>query len=103
METKTKTKIYISGPITGQEDTAKQRFEGVERMILELGHEPVNPIKLNHKENDTWTDCMKTDIKALMDCDAIYMMCGFETSKGCLLELALSIALGIKFLDAKTI
>ena len=39
-------KVYISGPITGIDDFA-ERFAKVEARYTEMGHEVVNPAKLN--------------------------------------------------------
>lgn len=40
---------------------------------------------------------MKCDIKHLLDCDAIYLIKGFEKSKGAMLELRISKALKMKW------
>lgn len=92
-----KPKIYISGPITGKEDTAEQRFEEAEKYCLEKGFEPVNPMKLNHSNHDqSWESFMKEDLKAMMECEAIYLIEGWSNSKGALEEKRLAQKLGLK-------
>jgi len=39
---------------------------------------------------------MKEDLKALLDCDGIYMLRGWEQSKGAKIEYELAMNLGIK-------
>lgn len=79
-------KIYISGKITGIEDEARVLFEQAENELLAEGHEPVNPMKLNHEHDKRWESYMKTDIKALCDCDAIYKLPNWRDSVGATIE-----------------
>ena len=83
-------RIYISGPITGREEDARERFSACEDNLFRiLGNdiEIINPYeigqmaamnaKLEHK------DFMKISF-ALMDlCDAVFFLEGWEYSVGC--------------------
>ena len=91
-------KVYISGPISGQPiETAKANFKEVENTLTEMGHETVNPFNvLEYHPDLTWSDYMKADIIAMLDCDAICMMKGFPTSKGAMVEFNLAVELGLK-------
>jgi len=94
-----KPKIYISGPITGQEDTAEARFENSEKLLLEYGWDVVNPMKLNHDNHDkSWESFMKVDLKAMMECDAIYMMREWQGSKGAIMERDIAKKLKMKII-----
>lgn len=89
-------KIYISGKITGNEAQAAINFEMAENEILGTGVIPVNPLKLEHNlHGGSWHDCMKTDIKALCECDAIYMLIGWQDSLGAELERKIAARLGL--------
>jgi uncharacterized protein DUF4406 len=91
------TKIYISGKITGVETEAPQLFEKAAKELLNNGYDPVNPLLINHDEHDkTWHSYMKADIKALCDCDAIYMLRNWTDSTGAIIEHALAIQLGLQ-------
>lgn len=93
-------KIYISGKITGTPlELTKLKFQLVEDACLIWKHEPVNPFKLHDSLNKPWEDLMKTDIEALKQCDAIYMLEGWQGSKGARIEheLALKMNLVIKY------
>ena len=43
-----------------------------------------------------WMAHMRTDIRNLLDCDYIYMLGGWETSKGAKLELDVASSCGLK-------
>ena len=51
-------KIYISGQITGlKEKEAKIYFDRAEKMLLEKGYNPVNPMHINPTDkNKSWKD-----------------------------------------------
>ena len=91
-----KKKVYISGRITGMEERAKELFEQAEAELTNMGYEAVNPMKLNHQHDLAWESYMKQDIKALCDCDAIYLMKNYTDSKGALLELAIAMELKLE-------
>lgn len=84
-------KCYISGKISGIEHQAPELFANAEKEVVLLGFQPVNPMTINHSGHDqSWEGFMKEDIKALMDCDAIYLLRNFRTSKGANIEKILA-------------
>lgn len=90
-------KIYISGKIIGLENNeAFKRFDEAEKELKAKGFEVVNPMTIEHNHDKSWINYMKTDIKALMDCDAIYMLSNWVKSRGAKIERQLAIDLGMK-------
>lgn len=83
-------KIYISGPISGHSN-AKANFDSAEAFLKAKGFETINPMSLDHSKASEWENYMRTDIKALMDADAIYMLRRSEKSDGAQLELLIAI------------
>lgn len=79
-------RIYISGKISGIEELAPILFERAEYLIKAMGSIPVNPMTLNHEHDKSWTSYMKEDVKALCDCDAIYMLDNWKESRGAVIE-----------------
>lgn len=79
-------KIYISGKITGTTDYI-QRFESAEKALSKY-HIVINPSKVNAQlpKETTWEEYMKMSICMLEMCNAIYMLKGWEYSKGARLE-----------------
>lgn len=87
--------IYISGKITGVENFA-EIFASKEQELTQQGHNVFNPAK--HPDMFSWQQFMELDLKALSFCDSIYMMNGWETSRGAKLELEEAKKLGLEII-----
>lgn len=83
-------RCYISGKITGMETEAEALFEEAEREVMRRGYMPVNPFKIDHDHDKSWRAYMRSDIKALCDCEAIYMLTNWRDSKGATIELQIA-------------
>ena len=88
-------KIYISLPITGRD------FEDVETdsifasgVIQAKGHTPVSPLEVSPDPDATYAEHIGTDITALLACDAVVFLDGYEYSKGCRLEYEAAVIYG---------
>ncbi len=93
-------KLYVCGPITGI-DNYKENFKEAQNILMQAGYDVVNPCDLN-SISASWEECMKKDIPAMLECDGIALLPGWENSKGAKLELhiAQSICLPIKAIRA---
>lgn len=82
-----KKKIYISIPIKGQDmKMQKEKAALITAALAKKGYEVVNPFWIyNGPKADYW-DYICNDLRALADCDAIYMCLGWEKSLGCQIE-----------------
>ena len=76
-------KIYISGAITGTSDYI-ERFAAAEDNLTEKGYSVINPAKVNAQlPNDTeYEEYMSMSFCMLDMCDTIYMLNGWDKSKG---------------------
>lgn len=90
------SRVYISGKISGIEIEAPALFQEAEDYLNSIGHEVVNPIKIEAKHDQSWSSFMREDIKALCDCDEIYMLKNWITSEGAKMELYIAEKLGLK-------
>lgn len=89
-----KEKIYISIPITGfPVKEVREKADRVKGMLSREGWDVVSPFDIYAGKNPTYADYMSADIRALMDCDAIYMCKGWAKSCGCSIEIATARAL----------
>lgn len=89
-------RVYISGPMTGRPALNAPAFFAAAHALRAAGHIPVNPVEVCALIGATeWTDCMRADIKALCDCDAIALLPGWEMSQGAQLELHIAHRLGL--------
>lgn len=99
-----KKKIYISGPITGYDLEERHRaFEQAERIILNKGHIPSNPMKNGLPDSANYSDHMREDLKMLLDCDEMALLDGWGNSVGCAVEVNVASHSGIKVNTLKQI
>lgn len=92
-------KCYISGAIAHHD--LNERMDTFARAACTLaaqGYTPVNPFNNGVAQSEHWTEHMRADIAMLLGCDYIYMLKGWELSKGCKLELDVASSCGIKVL-----
>lgn len=91
-----KVKIYISGPIAHYDlHERKHAFLMAKERLESQGYDPVNPFDNGVPDNAHWREHMRADIAMLLKCDAIFMLPGWELSKGCKLELDVASSCGI--------
>ena len=76
-------KVYISGAIAHHDlEERKAAFGDAERFLGLKGFDPVNPFKNGLPDDAHWRKHMRADIALLLGCDYIYMLRGWELSKG---------------------
>lgn len=79
-------RIYIAGPMTGLPDLNFPAFHAEAKKWRDLGHDVVNPAELNPDPTMPWAECMRRDIAALVTCDTIILLPGWQQSMGASLE-----------------
>lgn len=89
-------KVYISGPITGTVGYM-ERFQEIENKMAAAGIVAINPAKVNAQLPNTLShaEYMKTSLAMLDMCEAIYMLDGWQQSKGCSIEFEYAYENGI--------
>ena len=79
-------RVYISGPITGVIE-AEEYFREAEQKIEAAGFIAINPYTLiNGGGKLTWEDYIDMDLAILKKCNCIYMLNGWQNSRGATLE-----------------
>jgi hypothetical protein len=96
-------RIYISGPMTGYPNLNFPAFNAEAARLRALGYEVVNPVELNPDPDTSRQECMKRDIRGLLDCDTIALLPGWDRSKGASLEQYVANAVGIHAIRAEYI
>lgn len=82
-------KVYISLPITGHDiEEVEANCIYASGVIQAKGHTPVSPLDVSPDPDATYAEHMGRDISALLECDAVLFLEGYENSKGCRLEHA---------------
>jgi len=89
--------IYVSGPMTGYEQFNYPAFERVTKELRELGLAVISPHEINPNDGSvSYEDCLRRDLLSLLLCDSMYMMLGWNASKGATLEKHIADCLGFK-------
>ena len=113
--TKPKPLCYIAGPIAGVPDF-RERFAAAVPAVEALGYEVVNPCDITPADHEgecppgydpggdagghASSACfVRADLRALLDCDAIFMLPGWSRSRGATVEHAVAVACGIPVLE----
>ena len=94
-------KWYISGPISGYEiEERRKAFEKVEQLVKRVHgtNEVFNPIKNGLPEEASYSDHMMRDLEALVECDIVIVMAGWQHSRGCLNELKFARRLNLQII-----
>lgn len=80
-------KVYISIPISGKplKDTM-QKADGIKSALSRKGYRPVSPFDIYCGNEPKYEDYLCHDLRAMMDCDAVYFCTGWEQSCGCNIE-----------------
>lgn len=102
-------RIYLSGPMKGYPDSNFPAFHAAALELRERGYEVVNPAEIDsgtdHPGSEDapgweafYNSCLRADLRAMMDCQAIALMRGWEKSNGANLELHIAHRVGMDVL-----
>ena len=92
-------RIYIAGPMSGHARNNHPAFFAADALLKEHGWLTVNPAEMDLREGIDpaqplteydYEDAASRDIVALQTCQAIYLMAGWQHSKGACWERALA-------------
>lgn len=97
MEQRKKT-FYIAGPMTGIENYNFDNFNRVSDVLRQQGWEVLNPADAGIVEGATWEDYMAYCLTQIGQCGAMYMLKGWEMSRGACLEQLIADRLGMKII-----
>lgn len=92
-------RIYLSGPMTALNFYSS--FKSEAERLRGLGYEVVNPA-----EEPVYAGCYETtreDLKALLDCDTLALLDGWQRSTGAHLEMHVAHRVGMEIVIAKEI
>ncbi len=90
-------KIYIAGPMTGYESFNREAFTKRAHMLKAKGYIALNPAIL--PDGLTQPEYMQICLSMVMCADAIYLLKGWDESKGALAELSLAEKLVLEVIE----
>lgn len=89
--------IYIAGPMTGLPEFNYPAFNNAAAALRVHCADVVSPTELHDGDTSRPYDYyLRLGLRALLDCDEIVLLPGWENSRGARLELAVAEALGMK-------
>lgn len=88
-------RIYLSGPMSGLADHNFPAFNRAADDLRARGYDVVNPADNGAEPGKPWTDYLRQDLKALVDCDAVATLPGWTRSRGASLEVHVARELGM--------
>lgn len=94
-------RIYVAGPMTGYPELNFPAFHAAAATLRAQGHHVENPAEINGDTTAQWLDCMRQDIARLVTCDAVYLLPGWEKSRGARVEHGLAVGLGFEVIHAQ--
>jgi nucleoside 2-deoxyribosyltransferase len=99
--------VYIAGPMTGIPNHNTPAFDEAAAWLRAAGYQAVSPPDITRanpqpgvRRDGTIDDAayralVRLDLIALLDCDCVVLLPGWTASRGCKLEIAVAIAIGI--------
>lgn len=90
-------RIYIAGPMTGYDNFNRDNFNSAAGYCEDIGSIPINPAVLPN--GLTQAQYMDICFAMLRAADAIYLLSGYEESKGAMAELAYAEKLELEVIE----
>lgn len=88
-------KVYVCGKMSGVKNHNREKFHKVTKELRKAGYHVENPAEIKGKPNWEWIDYMREALAKLLNCDVLYVISGYETSKGAKTEIQLAENLGM--------
>lgn len=90
--------VYIAGPMRGMPERNYPAFHEAEARLVELGHEVINPARIEDEWTGVdWAGCLRRDIALIVTrCSMVAALPGWQRSKGASLEVHVARELGMR-------
>jgi len=93
--------VYLSGPMTGLPDFNRAAFHAAVAALREQGHVVINPAEVDLGSDATWSDYMRIHLAEIARrVTQVFVLPGWESSRGAQLEVHVARALGLTVEDA---
>jgi hypothetical protein len=87
--------LYLAGPMTGLPDFNYPTFIATAQRMRRAGFYIVNPAENGLPPDAPWAAHMRRDLHAMLDCQGVALLPGWENSKGAKLEVGVAQAIGM--------
>lgn len=92
-------RIFVCGPMSGLPKMNYPAFNLRARQLRALGHIVENPAENPIPPGGAWVDYMRMSITQVTRCDSVYVLPGWENSRGASLEVHIARALGLEVIE----
>lgn len=93
-------KCYLAGPMSGYPDHNIPAFREAASTLRARGYEIISPADAcDDQSGRTWEEWMRLDIKLLMECDGVFVLPGWERSRGARLEVHIGRSVGLEIVS----
>lgn len=93
--------VYVSGPISGLPENNHPAFFEAEEHLASNGMRVLNPARIPGDDSWPWERWTKAALTMQMQADAIYMLPGWQKSRGAQLEHQVATATGMRIYGAR--
>lgn len=99
--------LYLSGPMSGLPEFNYPAFQAAAERLRARGSTVISPHELpadcpgcaNTEMEHSWAEHMRVDLAALLTCDVIVLLRGWQQSRGAQLEKTVAEAIGLMVVD----
>lgn len=89
-------KIYVAGPMTGLPDFNYPAFREAASRLRAIGHDVEDPSTNVNPTPDDYHGWLRAGLTQLIQCDAVALLDGWESSGGARLEVNVAATLGLR-------
>ena len=87
--------VYICGKMSDVEDYNRPAFNRAAYELRDAGFAVFNPAEVSGADTWRWSDYMRVSLRGMLECDALYVLDGYDTSQGANIEIRLARELGM--------
>ncbi len=105
-------KVYLAGPMRGYDEYNFPRFREAAAQLREAGYEVLSPAEMDEELDGfdgttEWTstikEAMMRDLPAVLSCDAVVVLEGWEKSQGATIETSVAKMVGMPIGDIESV
>ena len=91
--------LYVAGPMTGHPAWNAPAFEAAREVLQTVGYQVTIPGEIVPVDPPAgippWEECLRRDLKVLLDCDGVAVLSGWDHSRGASLEVYVANRVGL--------
>jgi hypothetical protein len=72
----------------------REKFNKIASQLKGMGYNVVKPAAVTD-DNKPWDDCVRSDIKKMLECDEVHLLPDWQDSRGAQLERDIALRLGM--------